>query len=114
MHCRGANPLVGRRFSVFLLAGFALATLLLATAGVYGVMSFSTSQRMREFGVRMALGAERRDIVGLVVRDGLILAGTGGGLLCSGAPRAQSRPHPSSAGRLNAIAVAGRSRQRRW
>jgi len=69
--------LVGRRFSLFLLVGFALATLLLATAGVYGVMSFSTGQRMREFGVRMALGAERRDIVGLVVRDGLKLAGIG-------------------------------------
>jgi len=69
--------LVGRRFSLFLLGGFAVATLLLATAGVYGVMSFSTGQRMREFGVRMALGAERRDIVGLVVRDGLKLAGIG-------------------------------------
>ena len=69
--------LVGRRFSLFLLGGFALATLLLATAGVSGVMSFSTGQRMREFGVRMALGAERRDIVGLVVRDGLKLAGIG-------------------------------------
>jgi putative ABC transport system permease protein len=66
--------LVGRRFSLFLLGGFALATLLLATAGVYGVMSFSTGQRMREFGVRMALGAKRRDIIGLVVRDGLKLA----------------------------------------
>jgi predicted permease len=69
--------LVGRRFSLFLLGGFALATLLLATAGVYGVMSFSTGQRMREFGVRMALGANRRDIVGLVVRDGLTLASIG-------------------------------------
>jgi ABC-type antimicrobial peptide transport system permease subunit len=69
--------LVGRRFSLFLLGGLAFATLLLAMAGVYGVMSFSTGQRMREFGVRMALGAKRRDIVGLVVRDGLKLASTG-------------------------------------
>jgi putative ABC transport system permease protein len=66
--------LVDRRFSLFLLGGLALATLLLATAGVYGVMSFSTGQRMREFGVRMALGADRRDIVKLVVSDGLKLA----------------------------------------
>jgi putative ABC transport system permease protein len=69
--------LVGRRFSVFLLGGFALATLLLATAGVYGVMSFSIGQRMREFGVRMALGAKRRDILGLLISDGLKLAGIG-------------------------------------
>jgi putative ABC transport system permease protein len=69
--------LVGRRFSLFLLGSFAIATLLLATAGVYGVVSSSITQRMREFGVRMALGAKRRDIVALVVRDGLKLAGIG-------------------------------------
>jgi predicted permease len=60
--------LVGRRFSLFLLGGLALATLLLAAAGMYGVISFSTGQRMREFGIRMALGAKRREIVALVVR----------------------------------------------
>jgi putative ABC transport system permease protein len=69
--------LVGRRFSLFLLAGFALATLLLATAGVYGVMNFSTSQRTREFGIRMALGADRGDILRLVLLEGLKLAGVG-------------------------------------
>ena len=63
-----SQTLDGRRFSLFLLGGFALATLLLASAGVYGVMSFSTSQRTREFGVRIALGAARRDIVRLVHR----------------------------------------------
>jgi putative ABC transport system permease protein len=72
-----SRTLVGRRFSLFLLGGFALATLLLASAGVYGVMSFATSQRTREFGVRMALGAERRDIVRLVLEEGLKLAGLG-------------------------------------
>ena len=60
-----------------MLGGFALATLLLATAGVYGVMSFSTSQRTREFGVRLALGAGVRDIVRLVLREGLTLAVAG-------------------------------------
>jgi putative ABC transport system permease protein len=72
-----SQTLVDRRFILSLLGGFALATVLLATAGVYGVMSFSTEQRTREFGVRMALGAQRRDILGLVFRDGLKLAGFG-------------------------------------
>jgi len=72
-----SQSLDGRRFSLFLIGGFAVATLLLATAGVYGVMSFTTSQRTREFGLRMALGATRRDIVRLVLRDGLQLAGIG-------------------------------------
>jgi putative ABC transport system permease protein len=72
-----SRTLVERRFNLFLLGGFALATLLLASAGIYGVMSFSTSQRTREFGVRMALGAQGRDIVGLVLGEGLKLAGFG-------------------------------------
>ena len=69
-----ARTLAGRRFSLLLIGGFALATLLLATAGVYGIMSFSTSQRTREFGVRVALGAGRGDIVRLVLGEGLRLA----------------------------------------
>ena len=68
---------MGRRFNLFLIGGFALATLLLATAGVYGVMSFSTRQRTREFGVRVALGARRRDIVTLVLGEALTLAALG-------------------------------------
>lgn len=72
-----SQSLISRRFSLFLIGGFAVATLLLATAGVYGVVSFVTSQRTREFGVRMALGADRRDIGRLVLREGLQLAGVG-------------------------------------
>jgi putative ABC transport system permease protein len=72
-----SRTLGGRRFSLFLIGGFALATLILAAAGVYGVMSFTTSQRTREFGVRLALGAKRRDITRLVLGDGLKLAGAG-------------------------------------
>lgn len=71
------RTLVVRRFNLFLLGGFALATLLLASAGICGVTSFSTSQRTREFGIRLALGATRRDIVGLVLREGLTLTGAG-------------------------------------
>jgi putative ABC transport system permease protein len=72
-----SQSLLSRRFNLFLIGGFAVATLLLAMAGVYGVMSFTTGQRRREFGVRIALGAARRDIVWLVLRDGLRLAGCG-------------------------------------
>jgi putative ABC transport system permease protein len=72
-----SQSLTSRRFSLFLIGGFAVATLLLAIAGVYGVMSFVTSQRTREFGVRIALGAARGDIVRLVIAEGLKLAGLG-------------------------------------
>jgi putative ABC transport system permease protein len=72
-----SRTLAGRRMTLFLLGGFAIATLLLASAGVFGVMSFSTSQRTREFGVRMALGAARRDIVRVVLGEGMKLTAIG-------------------------------------
>jgi putative ABC transport system permease protein len=72
-----SRTLVGRRFSVMLLTGFGVTALLLAAAGLYGVMSFSTSQRSREFGVRVALGAQPADILSMVVGEGLRLAAAG-------------------------------------
>jgi putative ABC transport system permease protein len=72
-----SKTLSQRRFDLVLLAGFALVTLLLATAGVYGVISFSTSQRVREFGIRAALGATHGDIIRLVLAEGVRLAAWG-------------------------------------
>jgi ABC-type antimicrobial peptide transport system permease subunit len=72
-----SQSLDNRRFTLFLLGGFALATLVLAAAGVYGVMSFVTGQRTREFGVRMTLGARGHDIMRLVIGGGVKLAGVG-------------------------------------
>ena len=63
------------RFTALLLAGFALLAMSLALVGVYGVMSYVVSQRTREIGVRIALGADRHDVVWMVVRHGVTLAG---------------------------------------
>jgi putative ABC transport system permease protein len=65
------------RFTMLLLAIFSAAALALAVIGIYGVLSYSVAQRRQEFGIRLALGAERRDILRLVVRQGLMLAMAG-------------------------------------
>jgi predicted permease len=71
------------RFSAFLLGVFAVLALTLATGGVFGVVSYSTSQRTRGFAIRTAMGAQRRDIFKLVVGEGfrLVVAGIGLGLV---------------------------------
>ena len=65
------------RFRMTLVAGFAVTAMLLAALGVYGLMAFATTQRTREFGVRLALGATPRGVLMTVMRDGLILAALG-------------------------------------
>jgi len=66
-----------RQFSLFLMSIFAVSALLLAARGVYGVMAFVVGQRAKEFGIRMALGAIPRNILGLAFRPGFILAAIG-------------------------------------
>jgi predicted permease len=77
MEQRVDASLATRRFSMTLLGVFAAVALVLATVGVYGVMAYLVNQGTREIGIRIALGATQRGIVGLVVRRGMTLAFTG-------------------------------------
>jgi predicted permease len=77
--------LAGDRFVLLLFATFAAIALLLAAVGIYGVMTFSVEQRSHEIALRMALGATRGRVVGLVVREGVTLAAIGLGVGLIGA-----------------------------
>lgn len=69
-----SDSLSQRRFNIVILALFAGVALILASVGLYSVISYSVSQRSHEIGIRMALGARQHDVVKMVVKEGLLLA----------------------------------------
>src|SRR5581483_1653908 len=83
MEQRLSDSLAQRRFSMLLLLLFSALALILATVGIYGVMSYSVTQRTHELGIRVALGAQQKTILGMIVKHGLTLTliGIGAGLL---------------------------------
>jgi putative ABC transport system permease protein len=79
------DTLAARRFTLALLSGFSVIAIVLASVGLYGLVSFSVSERTAEIGIRLALGAGKDSVVGLVMRQGMTIAASGlaGGMALS-------------------------------
>jgi len=80
-----STSVAGPRFSTTLLAIFAAVALVLTVVGLYGVMSYSVAQRTNEIGIRLALGAQSRDVLLMIVKQGSFLIGLGLGIGLLGA-----------------------------
>jgi predicted permease len=83
MHARIADSLEPQRFATSLLAVFAILATLLSAIGLYGLVSYSITQRTNELGIRLTLGASRTDILGMILRESarIALIGTGAGII---------------------------------
>lgn len=103
------ESLAERRFTLQLLSGFAASAAILAIVGLFGVMSYLVEQRAREFGVRMALGADRRGILVLITRKGVLLGGLGSlaGLLLSALSTGLLRANLYQVDRFDPITFGG-------
>lgn len=77
MDSRIATSVARPRLQTTVLAAFALVAILLAAVGIYGVMSYAVSQRAKEIGIRLALGAGRREVLTLVFRSGFVMVASG-------------------------------------